>query len=84
MQSEINISIGDRAPEDYFKEIYKQCNNGDLKHGGINSIDDLKENLQQHCIPEDVGQMTKDDYQDFLEARRKLMAQKIKTYYQSL
>ena len=84
MQSEINISIGDRAPEDYFKEVYKQCNDGDLKHGGINSIDDLKENLQQHCIPEGIGQMTKDDYQDFLEARRKLMSQKIKTYYQSL
>ena len=84
MQSEINIAIGDHAPEEYFKEIYKQCNNGDLKYGGIHSIDELKENLRQHCIPEDIDQMDKEDYQDFLEKRRKLMSQKIKKYYESL
>ena len=34
-QSEINIAIGDKAPEKYFKELAEQCDGGDKKYGGI-------------------------------------------------
>lgn len=84
MQSEINIAIGDSSPAEYFQEIYKQCNNGNLKYGGINSVEELKENLYQHCIPLDIDNMDIDDYGNFLEERRKLMAQKIEKYYKAL
>jgi len=77
-QSEINIGIGSKAPSVYFKELYDQCNGGKLKYGGINNIDKLKENMRMNCIPEGIENM---DYIDFLEERRKMMAQKIKEYF---
>ena len=33
-QSEINIAIGDKAPEQYFKELAEQCAGGKKKYGG--------------------------------------------------
>ena len=47
-------------------------------------IDELKENLRQNCVPEGFESMTIEDYSQFLEKRRVLMAQKIKEYYFSL
>jgi hypothetical protein len=37
-----------------------------------------------HCIPDGVEEMTVVDYPDFLAERRRLMAQKIKTYFEGL
>ena len=34
-QSEINIAIGDKAPEKYFEELAEQCDGGKKKYGGI-------------------------------------------------
>ena len=34
-QSEINIAIGDKAPEKYFQELAEQCDGGKKKYGGI-------------------------------------------------
>ncbi len=41
-------------------------------------------NLEQNCIPESIFEMTLDNYPQFLEERRKLMAQKIEKYYKAL
>lgn len=84
MQSEINIKIGNDAPKDYFEVLKDQCNGGALKYGGIDTIDLLKNNMMLNSVPEDVMNMDVKDYDDFLEKRRKLMAQKIKNYYFSL
>jgi len=37
-----------------------------------------------NCIPEDMEKMTVDDYSAFLEKRRRLIAKKIKQYFESL
>jgi len=37
-----------------------------------------------NCIPEGTESMTLADYADFLEKRRHLMAQHIKTYFEKL
>jgi hypothetical protein len=37
-----------------------------------------------NAVPADITHMSIDDYNDFLTARRKLMATKIKDYYLSL
>ena len=37
-----------------------------------------------HCIPDGIETMTVDDYPDFLVDRRKLMARKIRSYFESL
>ena len=85
MQSEINITIGKKAPEDYLNEIKSQCENGGThKYGGIEEMDVLLSNLEQNCIPAEIFTMKVEDYETFLEERRKMMAKKIKAYYGSL
>jgi hypothetical protein len=44
----------------------------------------LRENLRTHCIPDGIEQMTVMDYPGFLTERRKLMARKIRHYFESL
>lgn len=83
-QSEINIAIGDKAPSVYFSELLEQCNGGKKKYGGITDIEELKENLQEHSIPESILSTPEKNYDDFLEERRGLMAAKIKTYFVKL
>jgi hypothetical protein len=83
-QSEINIAIGAKDPDKYFAEIIAQIETGKLKYGGIKDITELRTNFEENCIPLamlDSGVMS---YQNFLEERRKLMAQKMKRYFQSL
>jgi hypothetical protein len=84
MQQEVNIAVGNKAPDAYFSEVLEQCRGGVLKHGGISSLDELHENLKSNCIPESIFTMTLDHYDEFLKERRKLMAQRMKEYYFSL
>ena len=84
LQTEINIQISDRAPVDYMKSIEKQCAGEENKFGAINNLEDLKKNMAENCIPMGFENMTEPDYKDFLLARRKLMAKKIHTYFDSL
>lgn len=83
-QSEINISIGDKAPEKYFQELAEQCNGGKKKYGGITSATAIKANLRAHCLPETLLGGTIPDYDSFLEERRKLMALKIQQWFEVL
>lgn len=83
-QSEINIAIGDRNPSDYFKIVFDQCNGGEQKIGAITDIDELKKNLMMNCIPEGAEAMSANAYDEFLTARRKLMASKMKDYFNML
>lgn len=83
-QSEINIQIGDKAPNVYFAVVKKQCTGGPLKYGGIRDLKTLETNMQANCIPESIFDMTFEQYDDFLQERRILMANKIRDYYRSL
>lgn len=83
-QSEINIAIGDKPPQKYFKELAEQLNGGKKKYGGITDEADLRANLRANCIPESMLDGTIPDYDDFLKQRRKLMAAKIRTWFEAL
>lgn len=83
-QSEINIQIGNKPPHVYFGQLFEQVQDGEQRYGNIRSIGELRENLWMHCIPEDVQNMTVDDYPEFLALRRQLMAQKMKFYFEKL
>lgn len=83
-QSEINIAISNKAPNVYFQEVFAQCHNNSPTYGNITDIETLKENLRMNCIPDGIMTMTVDDYEQFLEKRRQLMAQKIKQYFEQL
>lgn len=84
LQTEVNIQIGKKAPNEYMKSIIGQCNGQENKYGAINTLDDLYKNMEENCIPRSFVNMTVDNYDEFLKERRKLMAQKLKQYYQSL
>ncbi len=84
LQTEVNIQIGKKAPNEYMKSIIDQCNGQENKYGAINTLDDLYKNMEENCIPRSFVDMTIDNYEDFLKERRKLMAQKLKQYYESL
>jgi len=84
MQSEINIRVGNKAPKEYFAELREQVNSNETMYGGITDEKALMKNLRMNSIPENIFEMTITDYDEFLLQRRKLMAQKIRKYYESL
>jgi hypothetical protein len=79
-QSEINIAIGDKAPELYFAELREQANGGSKRYGGITDTEEMRMNLEANCIPGWLLELGELDYQDFLVERRKLMAEKIRQW----
>jgi hypothetical protein len=83
-QSEINIAIGDKSPHIYFEELAEQGMNGPKKYGAITNEAEMCANLRMNCIPESLLDGGIPAYDDFLEERRKLMALKIKSWYEML
>lgn len=81
MQSEINIKVGNKAPKDYFSLVTNQILEGNLLVSGLNSVEELEQNLRMNCVPVEIMNMTLDDYPEFLNLRRKLMAEKMREYY---
>lgn len=84
LDTQVNKSIGKKAPNVYFAEAVKQCDTKQITCGSITDIDVLKANLIANCIPFEVCGMDHTSYEAFLAERRKRMAQKIKDYYNSL
>ena len=79
-----NIVVGDDAPNEYFGKVFAQCGAGNIVIGNLKTEEALLDNLAQNCIPNEVKNMTFKDYDTFLVERRKLMAAKIKSYYEKL
>lgn len=84
LDTQTNISIGDKAPSEYFKTVFEQCDSKEMKYGNISDLSLLMENLKINCIPETIVTLDASQYEHFLLERRKLMAKKIKNYYYSL
>jgi hypothetical protein len=83
-QSEINIAIGDKPPEVYFKEIAEQVNGGPKRYGGITDPEVLRQNFEENCLPESLLNGQVPDYETFLAERRRLMALRIKRWFEVL
>ena len=45
LDTQTNISIGEKAPNEYFNTVFEQCVSKELKFGNISDIALLKENL---------------------------------------
>lgn len=85
LDTPINIKIGCREPKDYFSVAFRDAEECQTVFENPMTLDQLKENLKQNCIPLDIVNWDYKDYLDkFLPERRKLMAIKIKKYYESL
>ena len=83
MQTEINIRIGAKSPNQYFATLVSQVSGGSQEYGGIRSRERLIENLNEHALPLDLLE-SEIPYEDFLILRRKLMAAKIREYFEKL
>lgn len=84
LDTQVNKDISDDAPNVYFKNAIESCKNGKALYGNIIEIDVLYKNLEANCIPTNIETMDYINYPEFLIARRKLMAKKIKDYYEHL
>ena len=80
----INLKISDKNPADYFTEVIKQCKTKQVLFGSIDSIEELKENFRMNCIPSYMIQGKIPEFDVFLKDRQKLMAMKIKEYYEAI
>ncbi|MDZ5781901.1 DUF262 domain-containing protein [Marinococcus luteus] len=80
----VNLTIRAQPPQDYMALVKEQIEEQNLQLGEIKNEAELKENMQMNCIPEDIFDMDVTNYQDFLETRRQLLADKIRRYYESL
>lgn len=84
MQSEINIKAGSKSPKEYFELINTQIEVQDLQLTGISTREELRRNLDMNCVPCSIENMSIQHYNDFLYARRRMMANKIREYYFTL
>ena len=85
LDTPINIAVGNKAPNVYFKEAFESALKDGIVYGNHMSVDELKSNLIENCIPLDIVNWYYNDYRNkFLVERRKLMAKKIKEYYNNL
>jgi len=83
-QSEINIAIGAKSPASYFNELAEQCHGGLKKYGGITDKAEMLANLGMNCIPAGMLDGEIKDFEEFLAERRRLMALKIKAWFEVL
>ena len=65
-------------------QVKEQCTSGSAVYGGIASMEKLEANLEANCIPKEIFDMDYTQFEDFLEKRRYMMAQKICRYYEML
>ena len=84
LDTQVNKSISDEAPAVYFAKAKEQCKTKNVVIGNIASQELLKKNLAENCIPDNVDQMTFENYDEFLQKRRMLMADLIHQYYMGL
>ncbi|WP_178988644.1 GmrSD restriction endonuclease domain-containing protein [Winogradskyella schleiferi] len=79
-----NIKIGMLTPKDYLSKVMEQIQSGVFDISTLDSRKGLEENLLLNDIPNKLYTAIHLDYKDFLIKRRKLMAAKIKKYYEQL
>lgn len=79
-----NIKIGMAAPTDYMLKVIDEVNNGSRTLTTLDSETVLWENLKENDIPLLINDCDHTSYNEFLRRRRQLMANKIKTFYESL
>lgn len=83
-ETSINISISNKPPATYLKEMAEQIASGVLTLGEITDADDLATNFIENAIPKNLATVTAEEYPIFLEKRRVLIANYIRSYFEKL
>lgn len=84
LDTQVNKSIGKKAPHEYLGAAVQQCETKKITCGSITDLGLLRQNLAANCIPFEACDMDYTRYEEFLVERRKRMAQKIRDYYERL
>lgn len=85
LDTPINIAVGEKAPNVYFSQAIQTAEETGMVFGYPMTLEELKKNLDDNCIPFEIKDWTHEDYlEKFLPERRKLMAKKIENYYKKL
>lgn len=79
-----NIKVGKLPPVEYLQKIEEQIKQGVNEICTLDVIDGLTENIKVNDIPLSINKSIHSDYNQFLKDRRKLMSEKLKTYYENL
>jgi len=79
-----NIKVGKLPPKEYLDKVKSQIESGTNEISTIGSLTGLDDNLKVNDIPVVLNNATHADYNAFLLSRRKLMAIKLKNYYEQL
>lgn len=79
-----NIKVGKLPPAEYIAKLKEEIKQNKVNLTSITAIDELNNNFKQNNIPTSLANSTFENYNDFLAERRKLMAKRIKEYYNNL
>lgn len=80
----VNLAVRAQSPKSYLSQVKEQIENKEIRIGEIDNMNDLLENFEMNCIPTSVFEMEAKDYEQFLEERRALIVEKIRSYYKKL
>lgn len=84
LDTQVNKAISNDAPCVYFKNAVDACSTGVSLYGNITDVDILYKNMEDNCIPAEIVSMDYTNYDNFLISRRRMMARKIRLYYEHL
>ncbi len=79
-----NIKVGALAPADYMEKVKSEISRGITNLSTVDSEAILNENLKNNDIPVGLERLSFADYENFLLERRKLMAMRIRQFYENL
>lgn len=83
IDTNVNIDINDESPKKYFSYVLNNCTLNNT-YGFVKNEDDFYNNLNDNCIPREILNYDFNNYETFLKKRRKLVANFIKNFYESL
>ena len=82
LRNDINIAVSDKAPKIYLGDI--MAGKGTKYHSNLKDKSELLSNFKDNAIPEMTLTAISDQFEEFMQERRKLMARMIRKYYGEL
>jgi uncharacterized protein with ParB-like and HNH nuclease domain len=79
-----NIKVGEQCPSEYMGKVKQELLDNKTNISTIDSERILVDNLHMNDIPTWFTSASHDEYEKFLTERRKMMAKKIRGYYENL
>lgn len=82
-RTETSVKIRSRTSKVCPVDVVNQASGGELRCGVIRGAGELAANLGMNCIPPDLHETGLACHDEFLDARRKLMAAKLNESYRN-